>query len=62
VAFPSISTGVYRFPVGRAAGIAITAMREGLRDHGEIEKILMVCFDEKTKAAYEEALHGQKYI
>ena len=57
VAFPSISTGAYRFPVGRAAGIAVRTVNEYLRGH-EFEEIRFVLFDVKTLAAYEQALAG----
>lgn len=56
LAFPSISTGVYRFPLDRAAKIAVGAILEYLAAHEEIEEVRMVCFDERTKAAYDAAL------
>ena len=56
VAFPSISTGVYHFPLDRAARIAITAIREYLADHSEIDEVRMVCFDPRTEEAYRAAL------
>lgn len=56
VDFPSISTGVYHFPLERAAHIAIGAIREGLENCPTIERVRMVCFDERTGAAYERAL------
>ena len=56
VDFPSISTGVYHFPLERAAAIAIREIRAFLEAHPEMERVRMVCFDERTKAAYEEAL------
>ena len=55
VAFPSISTGVYHFPLERAAKIAVTAIREYLAAHEEIEEVRMVCFDARTQQAYEAA-------
>ena len=55
VAFPSISTGVYHFPLDRAAKIAVAAIREYLAEHEEIEEVRMVCFDARTQQAYEEA-------
>ncbi|MBQ3482409.1 MAG: O-acetyl-ADP-ribose deacetylase [Oscillospiraceae bacterium] len=55
VAFPSISTGVYRFPLDRAAKIAVTAIRDYLAEHEEIEEVRMVCFDARTQQAYEAA-------
>lgn len=57
VAFPSISTGVYRFPLDRAAPIAVGAVRGFLTSHpAAFDEILFVCFDEKTKHAYDMAL------
>lgn len=57
VDFPSISTGVYHFPLERASVIAISAIRAYLAEHPEIERVRMVCFDAGTKAAYEKALN-----
>lgn len=56
VAFPSISTGVYRFPLKLAAGIAVGTILDFLWTHPELEEVRMVCFDERTKAFYEKAL------
>ena len=56
VAFPSISTGVYHFPLERAAGIAVGAIRDYLAAHEEIEEARMVCFDARTEQAYRDAL------
>lgn len=56
VAFPSISTGVYHFPLDRAAAIAVGTIREYLAAHPEIEEARMVCFDARTEAAYAAAL------
>lgn len=56
VDFPSISTGVYAFPVERAAGIAIRTIGAFLADHSAIERVRMVCFDSRTRAAYDATL------
>jgi O-acetyl-ADP-ribose deacetylase (regulator of RNase III) len=56
VAFPSISTGVYRFPVKRAAGIALREISKFFEENSGIEKVFMVCFDQMTFEAYEEVL------
>ena len=56
VDFPSISTGVYAFPLDRAARIAIRTISEYLAAAPGIERVRMVCFDSRTKAAYETAL------
>ena len=55
IAFPSISTGAYRFPLKRAAEIAMSEISGFLRENTGIDKVFMVCFDERTKQAYEEA-------
>jgi O-acetyl-ADP-ribose deacetylase (regulator of RNase III) len=55
IAFPSISTGAYGFPVQRAAQIASAEIRGSLEKNGLIEKIIMVCFDTKTLRAYKDA-------
>lgn len=56
VAFPSISTGVYHFPLQRAAHIAIQTISEYLHAHSDIEVVTMVCFDSASLAAYQQAL------
>ena len=56
VDFPSISTGVYHFPLEKASEIAIKTISEYLFEHPEIERVRMVCFDSRTKQAYENAL------
>ena len=56
VEFPSISTGVYHFPLDKASVIAISTIKEYLADHPGIERVRMVCFDEKTKKYYDDAL------
>lgn len=56
VDFPSISTGVYHFPLERAADIAVGAILAYLAEHEEIQRVRMVCFDERTKRAYDVAL------
>ena len=56
VAFPSISTGVYHFPVDRAARIAVDTILRYLDGHPEIESVTMVCLDPATRAAYQRAL------
>ena len=60
VDFPSISTGVYHFPLDTASEIAIKAIAEYLFEHPEIERVRMVCFDERTKGYYENALESLK--
>ncbi len=58
VAFPSISTGIYRFPLEKASGIAVSAIQEFLKAHPDME-VRMVCFDRETLGYYENALKEQ---
>ena len=56
VAFPSISTGVYAFPLDLAAPIALTTIRDFLDMAAVVETVTMVCYDPQTLAAYRQAL------
>lgn len=56
VDFPSISTGVYHFPLDRASRIAVGTIADYLAAHPEIERVRMVCFDSRTAEYYEAAL------
>ena len=56
VDFPSISTGVYHFPLEKASRIAVSTITAFLAEHPELERVRMVCFDERTKAHYDRAL------
>lgn len=52
VAFPSISTGVYGFPIERAAPIAIGTVQDFLTDETSIEEVRFVCFSTDDYAVY----------
>jgi O-acetyl-ADP-ribose deacetylase len=56
IAFPAISTGVYRFPLERATKIAITEVKKFLGKNKVIEKVIFVCFDEETYEVYKSLL------
>lgn len=57
IAFPSVSTGVYSFPVERAAKLAVHAVKNFLQENPDsFELVLWVLFDERTEAAYRTAL------
>jgi len=56
VAFPAISTGVYRFPADRAAGIAVATVAEALERFATVEKVIFACFGRASAAAHEAAL------
>lgn len=58
LAFPSISTGAYRYPVEKAATVAIHTVQKFLQEHpGQMDYVKFVLFDEKTKLAYERVLN-----
>ena len=48
IAFPNISTGVYRFPKDRAAKIAVSTVADFLQKDNNIDKVIFVCFDEEN--------------
>ncbi len=57
IAFPSISTGVYHFPVVEAAQIALKTVKQFLEEHpGKIDEVYWVLFDDRTLRVYENAL------
>lgn len=58
IAFPSISTGAYGFPVERASRIAVAEVVRFLDGDRTLEKVVFVCFDERARACYEAALRG----
>ncbi|CAN5888956.1 O-acetyl-ADP-ribose deacetylase [soil metagenome] len=53
VAFPAISTGVYRYPADEAAVVAVETVRTTATD---VASVRLVGFDERARAAYEAAL------
>jgi O-acetyl-ADP-ribose deacetylase len=57
VAFPAISTGVYGYPVGEAAPVAVRAVRGA---DTRVEEVRFVLFDEATHGAFDRALAGDR--
>lgn len=56
VTFPSISTGIYGYPVELAAGVALGTVKEFMEEGGEPKLVRFVLFDDRTLAAYEREL------
>ncbi len=56
IAFPSISTGIYGYPVEEASRIAIRTVMDYLKKHSEIKLVRFVLFDARTFDVYKEAL------
>ncbi len=55
VAFPSVSTGIYRFPIDRAAKIAVQTAKRFIDEHkGALDIVEWVLFDAVTERAYEK--------
>jgi len=56
VAFPAISTGVYRFPADRAAGIAVATVVDALSTAPDITSVTFCCFSDDSARLHEQAL------
>lgn len=56
ISFPSISTGIFGYPLDQAARIALRAVRDRLAQGGSVRRVVFVLFDERTLAAYERAI------
>ena len=59
IAFPSISTGVYGYPVELAAPISVTAVREALPKLAGIQEVIFCCFSPHHLTVYESCLSQQ---
>lgn len=57
VAFPNISTGIYRFPKDLACVIAIQSVSDFLIENEGIESVTFVCFDDENFALYDAAIN-----
>ncbi|MCU0536540.1 MAG: O-acetyl-ADP-ribose deacetylase [Hydrococcus sp. Prado102] len=56
LAFPAISTGIYRFPLQRATRIAVSEVKQFLQQPSCIEKVIFVAFDALTYDCYKQAI------
>lgn len=57
IAFPSISTGIYSFPVERAAKIAVHTVNTYLKENPEqFDLVMWVLFDDRTERVYRDAV------
>jgi O-acetyl-ADP-ribose deacetylase (regulator of RNase III) len=56
IAFPAISTGVYRFPTDRAAGIAVAATVEALAEAPKVGRIIFCCFSDESARLHAQAM------
>lgn len=58
VAFPSISTGVYGYPIELAAKIAVDTVRDVVRQPYSLDDVIFCCFSAKDLEVYEACLRG----
>lgn len=57
IAFPSISTGVYSYPLEEAAEIAVKTVKDFYKEHRDsFDYVRFVLFDERTRKAYDDAI------
>jgi O-acetyl-ADP-ribose deacetylase (regulator of RNase III) len=56
IAFPAISTGVYRFPADRAAEIAVASTIEALADAPTVDRVIFCCFSNDSARLHEQAM------
>jgi O-acetyl-ADP-ribose deacetylase len=56
VAFPAISTGIYRFPADRAAGIAVATIVDALAAAPAVNHVIFCCFSKDSAKLHVEAL------
>jgi len=58
LAFPSISTGIYGYPIEEAARIAVATVRQSLREFPAVREVIFCCFSPGDLAVYERCLAG----
>ena len=56
IAFPSISTGVYGYPLAEAAAVALDTVRQFLEMHGGIDEVRFVLFSDEAFRCFSDAL------
>jgi O-acetyl-ADP-ribose deacetylase (regulator of RNase III) len=60
IAFPAIGCGAYRFPIDRAARVAVAAISDVLTSYPELESLIIAAFEKHIEAAVQRALTGAR--
>jgi O-acetyl-ADP-ribose deacetylase (regulator of RNase III) len=60
LAFPSISTGIYGYPIGLAANTAVATVRSSMSELPSIRRVIFCCFSEGDLRVYERILRTPK--
>ena len=58
IAFPSISTGIFGYPIERAAEVAVATVREALAAGSSVTEVAFACFSDADLAVYQAVLGG----
>lgn len=61
IAFPSISTGIYGYPIDLAAQVAVDTVRESLSKDSSIQEVIFCCFSDADLDNYERLLNRHDY-
>jgi O-acetyl-ADP-ribose deacetylase (regulator of RNase III) len=56
IAFPAVSTGVYRFPADRAARIAVSATVDALASAPAVKRVIFCCFSDASARLHAQAM------
>lgn len=59
IAFPAISCGIYRFPIDKAAKIAVETVNEFLAQNNQIEKVIFVDINKKVIDEYKKLINSK---